>query len=620
MSSSYYKEPEWAVTPSHEWTLTEIKGGVEVCRHHLHVRPTTIFGRAVEMVHIPIHHESASRQHARIAFDAQGIPWLKDLQSTHGVTVNKRKLPPESIAKTESNTHQKGSRGVMIYPGDVLQFGASTRFYTLEGPSEFERGAMQAKLQQQQLQQRQQTMNATTTNFQNTSAPAPKNSNKLDAGASTWGISMSDDESDDDGEYEDLTRDGIATTHKKTLPMDVQVPEKHRKSLEKLNALKYKLANLETEDLRIRRKGELTEGQEKQLQRNAEREEALKRTISNLEETLFDKLYPNKDNKRKRHHAGSSTNGNVDDDEDDEFFDRTKHENSSVNETTEVESETTLISKWKKHYEQHSQQVTVSLPHAEKRVSDLQKKLEFSQANGMEDAFFIQNDLQLAKEARTKLLSSISNDEAAMHEIAKLLKIVNPKLRCDNKTGYIGVGVPPSESDLHQDKAGNEAAILSVSADEMLPPPPVETVNRSKGDTSEKVQTSSTMMPPPSLTAKMESKSETMENLLPPPKRKRVIGPSMPPPGMSASPTSTQLPSSSEKPRGTLSFLNSMTKVNDSKPDTTLNIRTSQDPSSKKASKQSCLESSSQEDVWQAPADQDGSGITKLNKKFAGRY
>ena len=92
-----YQEPEWAVKPSQgEWYLTEIKGGMEVGKYRLDKRATTIFGRATDMVHIPLNHESASRQHARISFDSQGIPWLRDLKSTHGTACNKRPLPPQA--------------------------------------------------------------------------------------------------------------------------------------------------------------------------------------------------------------------------------------------------------------------------------------------------------------------------------------------------------------------------------------------------------------------------------------------------------------------------------------------------------------------------------------------
>jgi hypothetical protein len=45
-------------------------------------------------------------------------------------------------------------------------------------------------------------------------------------------------------------------------------------------------------------------------------------------------------------------------------------------------------------------------------------------------------------------------------------------------------------------------------------------------------------------------------------------------------------------------------------------------PESRKETKeeQTATDSDPQVDVWQAPKDQDGSGITKLNAKFAGRY
>ena len=160
--ASSYQEPTWAVKPSHEWTLTEIKGGVEVAQYALHLRATTLLGRAIDLVQVPLHHESISRRHARIAFDVQGIPWLKDLESAHGVTVNKRRLPPEaSRGKIEVDDTKKGGRGVMLFPGDTIRFGASTRLYVLEGPPEFERGALQAKMQQQKLERQQQRLQQT---------------------------------------------------------------------------------------------------------------------------------------------------------------------------------------------------------------------------------------------------------------------------------------------------------------------------------------------------------------------------------------------------------------------------------------------------------------------------
>ena len=134
--STGYKEPEWATVPSSSlWRLSEIKGGVEVEKHNLSDKATTILGRASDQVHVPLLHESISRQHARISFDAQGNPWLRDLQSSHGTFVNKKRLPSAASGKVESNSHQKGSRGVRIFVGDMLKFGASSRYFLLEGPS-----------------------------------------------------------------------------------------------------------------------------------------------------------------------------------------------------------------------------------------------------------------------------------------------------------------------------------------------------------------------------------------------------------------------------------------------------------------------------------------------------
>ena len=82
-----------------------------------------------------------------------------------------------------------------------------------------------------------------------------------------------------------------------------------------------------------------------------------------------------------------------------------------------------------------------------------------------------------------------------------------------------------------------------------------------------------------------------------PPKRKRVVGPSMPQPQATG--------------KGTLAFLSSMTKASNSD-------KPSQDKLPIKNEMTSAPDS--KKDVWRAPEGQDGSGITKLNAKFAGRY
>eukprot|EP00980_Cylindrotheca_fusiformis_P007097 scaffold1489_cov194-Cylindrotheca_fusiformis.AAC.7 len=590
-----YVEPEWAQKPSDEWSLTEIKGGMEVTKHKLNVRATTVFGRALDMVHIPVNHESASRQHARIAFDSQGIPWLRDLKSTHGTFCNKRRLPPEVCGKIESNSNKAGSRGIMVYPGDILKFGASTRTYFLEGPPEFERGAMKAKMQQAAKSKTTPTGGTPT---------SQKELTEDESGSASWGIPMDDED----------VESGATTTTNKVLPLDVEVPEKHRKAFDRLNALKYKLANLETEDGRIRRKGELTQGQEKQLQRNAEREEALKRSIVEAEESLYDKLYPetaaNQKSTLKSHHHVE---------EEDDFFDRTKEQTKDI--LDEEESEATLVAKWKKIYEQKSHRETNRLPEARKNVSILQRKLLALEAKGDEDAFFVSNDLTLAQETLDKLVSEQQTANNNMEEIEKLLKIVNPKVHSDRDSGFIGEGTPK--------RTAREDIVTNSSVQSMLPPPARSSPSRKTvvDSNSDQFSMPPPSIPPPSLRRSAETpdndvhESNTQASMpppMPPPKRKRVVGPSMPPPQMSLprpSPEGLKAGSigpNSSRQKSTLSFLSTMTK----------SPKESSDESKKggEAKKVKKTSLDPKQDVWRAPAGQDGSGITKLNAKFAGRY
>jgi hypothetical protein len=69
-----------------------------------------------------------------------------------------------------------------------------------------------------------------------------------------------------------------------------------------------------------------------------------------------------------------------------------------------------------------------------------------------------------------------------------------------------------------------------------------------------------------------------------------------------------------KRPVGTLSFLNALSASDPKKNEITAV------QSASKTIAASKIPSNPKEDVWQAPKDQDGSGRTKLNDKFAGRY
>ena len=638
--SSGYKEPEWAVQPSSSvWALAEIKGGVEVAKHDLSNRATTILGRAVGQVHVPLHHESISRQHARISFDSRGNPWLRDLQSAHGTTVNKRRLPTAAIGKAESNSRQKGARGIMLSVGDIMRFGASSRYFSLEGPAPLVEPTEKEKLLAK--------VNKSSTTSSLDSEPSETTKNAAHGSKNegvSWGISM--DEGCDDV-HGDAGHGNI--TNNRHIALDpLKIPDKYRKELDKLNALKYKLTNLETEDNRIRRKGELTEGQQKQLDRNAERENNLRECIREQEDRLHNKL-------NGRSSGGSSKGNNARihessyDDEDDDYFDRTKSNSRNgdgdvlYSPTDEAESEETLTAKWKKRFHEQKHLKTVALEKASHRVATLTDELEAMRASGDEEAFFVQNDLQLAVESKKKLDSSLAKNNTIMHEIEKLLKVVNPKIHCDRTIGYIGEGQPRSQPQLLSPSLeSNQRETTERETDEsrstMKPPRMVPTKQNSplatvaaKGETPRDDKS----MPPPQLAKNELAKTEPSQFPMPAPvKRKRVLGPAEAPPSKSSRSTSVSsgvshdnLPTSKGKRVGTLSFLNhnpTSRKLNDAtKNDTTKNPNNKKWEDGKEQTQtasqlQSVIDTKS--DVWRAPEGQDGSGKTKLNKKFEGRY
>jgi pSer/pThr/pTyr-binding forkhead associated (FHA) protein len=629
-------EPPWAHPPPQDqrddgadrrvprWRLVEIKDGVQVAEHDLHKSSTTILGRAEGAVDVLLLHGSVSRFHARIAFDANGTAWLRDYNSAHGTYVNKKRVPAEACGKEESNSSAKGSRGVIIRPGDVVQLGASTRLLLLEGPSPEQVKkvvALDARRRQPQLPEK----------IQQSATKEMDNHVGSDF----------EDETETDRSPEDVL----------SLTED-EIPPAHRKLFEKIRALHQKIENMTTEVERIQRKGDvgLSAGQEKQIQRNEERIAQLQAELETRSDELWQHLrsqsQSSEPSKNRRRTSAGAEQGN----DEDEVEDRTADQNTSVVEfDTEGETEASLLRKYDVLVGR-SRQVDADLVEWEQRVQAGKERIErLNEQGNVEDAFYATNDLDLAIERLQKVKRDNDSVSAALKDVRRMLKAVKPSWNDDEKEENVG-----------------DDSIANSDRNVMLPPPPPPLASArsdSKQEcTSPPFRTSSQMesssefvVPmPPAVARSTSSATETNQQLphLPPPdlspscKRRRVLGPSLPSHGplnhdaengiVSSSldegshertrttkqpatkPSSNTSRTASSSVVGTLSFLTSDLHDGSSsgkasrsksslKPTTPT---TSQAPSS----------SDPQQDVWQPPKDQDGSGSTKLNAKFAGRY
>mmetsp|Transcript_6025 Transcript_6025/g.8786 ORF Transcript_6025/g.8786 Transcript_6025/m.8786 type:complete len:500 (+) Transcript_6025:135-1634(+) len=496
-----YTEPTWAKPPQQDsWKLVEIKKGTEIAEHKLE-KACLMLGRAIDLVDVELAHESCSRRHARIAFDSRGVPWLRDLASTHGTIVNKKQLPPEAIGKLESMSKEKGSRGVVLFPGDSLQFGCSTRILLLEGPMEFERGAKPPPRQQQiePLQSRETK------------------------------------ERMEDIEYE---RKGVLDEN--------SIPPQHKKIWESLKAKKYKYGNIETENERILAKGELTTGQERQVESNNKKVLQLKDEILRIEQDLRHKIFPGEEMKYQSLFSAANEEEDVED------RTRSRHTMSESPETEE-----SLVLKWKSYQKQWMQQ-NGAIKSAEDRLEMIRTNMTL--VKDEEDRFYLQNDFNLAKDTRDKISQRQSELINAIKDTEKLLGIVNKKIITNLETGYIGSEHSHPQNlatDLSLAQESSKSKFSNPQPKRKLPPvPSFKAPFVKKNDDKDKI-----------------AKSEL--------KRRRVLGPSLAP-----------------------------ASANDS------SITTFQKNNSTTLTQMF----GAQKDMWQRPDGQDGSGRSKLNDKFEGKY
>ncbi len=466
------------------------------------------FGRIADdpsLVDIVTSHESCSRRHAQIAFDRDGTPWLRDLGSGNGTFVNERRLPPEACGKedasgganTNVSNNRKGSRGVVLFPGDAIRFGASTRLYILEGPEEFERGAIELK------RKMKTTVEVTTpTNNEEEAPPSPR----ANPGCS-WG--MADDLPDEDQDQRFQTNDertplpSMDSFFYSKTPEMYKIPSALVQLHSQHNTKMHKLESIQTESQRILQKEnmgvELTDGQRGQLAKNEERIVALEKDVANLrskiEDGMFSVIHPGKD--RKRSMEGDK---HAIDEEEDDFFDRTAPTKRMRGDGA-AESEESLIQKWKSLVEGYDQQ-QILMTRALERCARLQKQINTSAADD-DDVFFLQNDLALANDNLSKASKYVEETEKDLDDVEFLLKIVNTKLVWDRKGRLIGTNIQ-----LESEASTEVLAQMTqddFEDDSIIMPAPLP----------------HSTLPPASLSPALQPSS---------PVKKRILGPMRPPP------------------------------------------------------------------------------------------
>ena len=457
----------------------------------------------------------------------------------------------------------------------------------MEGPPEYERGA---RKQKSPLPEKTSSETDVHTN---------NKTDDHDTDGISWGMVDTEQDTIDNGRH-----DPVSSLTVQTFDPSV-IPDKHRALYERIMAKRYKLQNVQRESERIQNKGtldQLSQGQEAQLRKNEERIQQWQKELQELEQELDTKLHPC-DNKKPSHYSSlEKTRAQKDDDEDEDFdfYDRTKKTHDEFFQHGETQE--SLVPKWKQLLGEWKQ-CSKSLLDVRQKVDKMQSKIESSDPCD-EDTFFLQNDLDLQKDSLEKEEERKQEIVSHLQETERLLLVVNADLKFDRETGFIGD--PSSQEKGISDN--DDAAIMPPPVDPASPAAPPQTLSPA-----------ASMLPPPAqMPPPMEMSPPSM--LPPPPKRARILGPTMPPSTLAVDememppPRLNRIPPTKPNaPMGTLSVLAASSSKRNGKERQVPNNKNTNDNN---------VDSSfdPKKDVWKAPEGQDGSGITKLNAKFAGRY
>jgi hypothetical protein len=487
---------------------------------------------------------------------------------------------------------------VVLFPGDIIQLGASSRVYVLDGPKEFDRGAVKASQQQALLLFKSQ-QGASTSGKESSTEEA----------SSSWGMNFDDVDNNNDKE----------STIQKDSQLAVNiadVPNQHRKLYESIEAKKYKLANIQLEMQRIQNKAsseELTNGQSKQLESLEKREKDLLQQLSELEMNLREKM------DSSGGHSPAKRGRHVDEDDVDDFYDRTCPKRAKMNEEqhTAAETATSLMERCKTLFVAWKAGKTKS-EMLKKKVDGIEQRLQ-STGQADEDFFFIKNDLDLAMDEYMAAVTSVQSVVEEIDEVEKLLRIVNDKIIIDRELAFVGDEAKHRALVDSQNEQVAGSKVAASSNDEMVMPP--------TRIMPEVIPMEQFAMPPP-VALPIRTVVSTFQSPMPPPipkattgtvpeiSKPKIVDVKAPQPSTEKAMPSERKIRGPERPaQGTLSFISADAKKGAAQ-------KNGEKKTMKYASKPSTSINGfdSKKDEWVAPKGQDGSGITKLNAKFQGRY